>query len=273
MTTWTHEELQSEYDKIVLGLQYTIAERERLKAVVNLLGRVSAVGNEVPVSEITEALLSTNAERFQDIFALLLCGAKRDRFFVEFGACDGLVANNTVMLERRFGWKGILAEPDRFWRDRLPANRTALIDNRCVSSATGEKITFYQSDRPGNSSPDQAHPYLGGVTDSYEVETVSFLDLLKTHNAPKYIDFLSVDTEGHEKAVFSSFDFDQYKFGFICVEEHEGVGPDDSVQPIIEAAGYRMIYAREEGRPVPMQITGVDKFFVPKDHPFAAWLP
>ena len=271
MRTWTLEELHAENEKNALGLQYTIAQRERLKLILRILGRMINSGSDANFSEIIDTLLETPAERYQDIFALLVNGGKRDGFFVEFGACDGLAANNTVTLERRFGWKGILAEPDRFWQERLPLNRSALIDKRCVSSASGLQLEFYQSDRPGNSSPDQNHPYLGGVAASYLVETVSFLDLLKAHNAPSFIDFLSVDTEGHEKEVFTNFEFSQYQFGFICVEEHEGVFAENSVQPILERAGYQVIFPREEGRPVPMQITGVDKFFVPKDHPATKW--
>lgn len=242
-----------------------------MKALLGVMKTVMAAPTEVSFPDVLDTILNTKAERFQDVFALLLSGAKRNGFFVEFGACDGLAANNTVTLEKRFDWKGILAEPDRFWRERLPQNRSARIDNRCVSSTTGNTLTFYQSDRPGNSSPDQSHPYIGGVTASYEVETVTLLDLLKTYKAPQFIDFLSVDTEGHEKEVFSGFNFDQYRFGFICVEEHEGVAVEDSVEPILEQAGYRVIFPREHGRPVPMQITGVDKFFVHREHPAASW--
>lgn len=271
MRSWTFEELHKENEKNALGLQYTISERDRLKALLRLFKRVLNESTEVGITEIIDALLNTKAERYQDIFALLVSGAKRNGFFVEFGACDGLAANNTLTLERRFGWKGILAEPDRFWQERLLTNRKAIIDTRCVSSTTGSKLSFFQSDRPGNSSPHRDHQYLGGVVASYEVETVSLLDLLENHGAPRFIDFLSVDTEGHEKEVFSNFDFSQYRFGFICVEEHEEIAPEDSVQPILEHAGYKLIFPREEGRPARMQIAGVDKFFVPAEHAAVNW--
>jgi FkbM family methyltransferase len=266
----TLKELHEENEKNALGLQYTIGERERLKALFHMVGEMLKTENASNVSGIIQTLIATPSERYQDVFALLLSGGKRNGFFVEFGACDGLAVNNTLSLERNFDWRGILAEPDVFWHDRLSRNRTARIDKRCVSSVTGGQLEFYQSDRPGNSSSDKGHPYLGSVVQSYTVETVSFLDLLKDHDAPRFIDFLSVDTEGHEKEVFTNFDFEQYKFGFICIEQHEQLSPEDSVQPILEAAGYKVIFPRENGRPVPMQITGIDKFFVPKDYPWIA---
>lgn len=272
MRTVTFEQLHEEHEKVALGLQYTIAERERLKVLLRIIGDMMKSKVDANFPEIISTLLETPAERYQDIFAVLASGGKRNGYFVEFGACDGLLVSNTVMLERRFGWRGVLAEPDRYWKDRLPMNRTAVIDTRCVSSVTGQQLEFYQSDRPGNSSPDHDHAYLGSVLASYSVETVTLSDLLKHHKAPTFIDFLSVDTEGHEKDVFANFDFDRYKFGFICVEEHEGVAPIDSVQPILERGGYKLILPRNEGRPIPMQITGIDKFFVPAGHPAEQWV-
>lgn len=269
MPSRTFEELQDEHEKIVLGLQFTIAQRERLKALMHLIGRVINEENANTISKIAQELLNSPAQHLQDIFALLLNGGKRDGFFVEFGACDGLRISNTVLLEREFGWRGILAEPDTSWHERLRANRSARVDTRCVSSVTGAKIEFYHSSYPENSSSDRSQIQIGNILDSYLVDTVSLLDLLRAHEAPKFIDFLSVDVEGHEMEVLKSFDFNEFKFGFICIEQRENVALGNSVQPILEAAGYKVILPRHEGRPLPMQITGIDLFFVPKDHPFA----
>lgn len=265
MGDMTFEELHAKHREIVLGLQYTIAQRERLMALFRMVGEMVNPENAADVSRIINALMESPSERYQDVFALLLSGGKYNGFFVEFGACNGLVASNTLTLERNFGWSGILAEPAITWHDSLSRNRTARIDKRCVSAVTGNKLQFYQSERPGNSSLDKTHPYLGNVANSYTVETVSFMDLLKDHDAPRYIDFLSVDTEGHEKEVFANFDFDRYRFGFICVEQHEQLSPEDRVGPLLEAAGYRVIFPRESGRPIPMQITEIDEFYVPED--------
>jgi FkbM family methyltransferase len=271
MIASTLEEANQKYEELVLALQYTIAQRERLKKLLQVAGRAAELYPSANASEIIDMILKTPAEHAQDVFAYIFSGCKREGFFVEFGACDGLAVSNTLSLEQRFGWTGILAEPSRFWRESLPRNRKATIDFRCVAGKTGQKVSFYESDRPCNSSSKEDHTHLGSVKASYDVETVSLMDLLDYHSAPMHIDYISIDTEGSEKEILEAFDFNKYKFGFITVEEHESVPPTKSVQPLLEQAGYRVIVGREAGRPVPMQISGLDKFYVPADHPALTW--
>ena len=54
-----------------------------------------------------------------------------------------------------------------------------------------------------------------------KVETVSLIDLLIEGQAPKDVDFLSIDTEGSEYEILSHFDFDQWNLRTIAVE-HNG---------------------------------------------------
>ena len=49
----------------------------------------------------------------QDLFVLIELGNKKEGFFIEIGAGDGFYLSNTYLLEKNFGWTGILVEPNK----------------------------------------------------------------------------------------------------------------------------------------------------------------
>jgi hypothetical protein len=87
-----------------------------------------------------------------------------------------------------------------------------------------------------------SHGLLKRTTSSYEVETISLQDLLVAHGAPKYIEFLSIDTEGSEFEILKNFDFQSYRFGAICVE-HNFAESRGKINSLLMANGYRQVYA------------------------------
>jgi hypothetical protein len=80
MRDWTMEELKAENNKVALGLQYTIAQRERLQLLWRLVCNELENTNSDTVREIMKCQLESPAEAFQDIFALLLSHGKRGGF-------------------------------------------------------------------------------------------------------------------------------------------------------------------------------------------------
>lgn len=55
---------------------------------------------------------------------------------------------------------------------------------------------------------------------NYDVPTISLTDLLEKYNAPKQIDYLSIDTEGSELEILKSFDFKKYDISIITCEHN-----------------------------------------------------
>lgn len=96
--------------------------------------------------EFVENLPFSKSQLRQDLFVLGELGFKRNGFFIEFGASNGVDHSNTYLLEKRFNWRGILAEPARIWHKSLEVNRSAFIEKNCIWNVTGEKLLFNEVD-------------------------------------------------------------------------------------------------------------------------------
>lgn len=177
------------------------------------------------------------AQILQDLWVCFELDEKRAGFFVEFGATNGVLNSNTWLLESEYGWSGILSEPNPFWHSDLAANRKAVIDHRCVSSSSGDRVSFLTTDH--------ADPELSGIAEfadgdhfgqvradgkEIKVETVSLNDLLTEYRAPREIDYMSIDTEGSEFDILSAFDFSRHTVRLLSVEQNgKTEGPIESL--------------------------------------------
>lgn len=192
--------------------------------------------------EALRSITEFRSQLGQDIFALLETGAKKNGFFVEFGAANGVDLSNTFILEKNYGWHGILAEPARCWHDQLFKNRSAIIDTRCVWRTSGEKIEFNEAPTPEfstinqfNNSDNHLEQRKNG--EKYLVETISLNDLLDEHRAPLNIDYLSIDTEGSEFDILRDFDFDKYNISTITCE-HNFTATRKEIRSLLFDNGY-----------------------------------
>ncbi len=181
---------------------------------------------QLPDDKITFAirnLCKSRAQLRQDLFVLSELDFKRDGFFVEFGAANGVDLSNTYLLEKEFGWTGILAEPALCWHSALRQNRSCRIDTRCVWSNSDSTLMFNEVEPAELSTIDSFSKtdYLSAARNTgakYEVNTITLADLLQNYDAPKEIDYLSIDTEGSEFEILANFDFERYRFKVITCE-------------------------------------------------------
>ncbi len=186
------------------------------------------------------------AQLRQDLWVLHETRRKRNGYFVEFGATDGARLSNTYLLEREFGWRGILAEPNPAWHADLARNRRADIDFRCVFHATGERIKFAATRYRelgtilGFESSD-GHREARREHSIIEVETVSLDDLLGQHGAPRDIDYISVDTEGSELEILEHFDFTRWNVTLFSVE-HNSTEQEQGLDRLMQRHGYERRY-------------------------------
>ena len=238
------------YRVVGLGkLERLVRVEEVYSALVDLF---SSVG-QLPADERDEGFefvrfcidrhRESRAQLFQDLFALFVLKGKRNGFFVEFGAADGLSLSNTFHLEQEYAWKGIVAEPARSWHKALRANRNCVVDQSCIWSVSGERLSFNEAPdavlstvdaRSGDDSHGDARQ--GGRR--YMVDTLSLNDLLEKHEAPREIDYLSVDTEGTELDILGNFDFDRYQIRVITVE-HNHTTQREQLHSLLSAKGFQ----------------------------------
>lgn len=178
----------------------------------------------------------------QDLLVLSVLNLKRDGYFVEFGATNGVDLSNTYLLEKSFGWNGIVAEPALCWHERLKKNRSCHIETKCVWSESGCSIRFNEVENAEYSTVDtyssrDMHEEKRRFGRYYDVETISLNTLLEKYDAPRSIDYLSIDTEGSELQILNSLDFEKYQFKVITCE-HNYTRDRKKILTLLENHGY-----------------------------------
>ena len=177
----------------------------------------------------------------QDYLASVLFGSSG--FFVEFGATNGIELSNSFALEK-MGWKGILAEPSREWHDQLRANRpNSSICFDCVWSHSNEKLHFSSASAGVLSTLSQfskSDHHDRQIVEEYSVNTISLQDLLDERNAPRFVEFLSIDTEGSELEILSAFNWEERTFGLIAVE-HNYTKNREEIFNLLSSKGYTRV--------------------------------
>jgi FkbM family methyltransferase len=181
----------------------------------------------------------------QDLRVLEFYKLKTNGFFVDIGAADGIELSNTYLLESRANWKGICVEPNPNNYNKLIVNRpTAICCDKAIYNETGLTLDF-----------DIAHdgPLLSGISSdigskwkstvdnnktTIKVQTLLLTELLDQNNAPNFIHYLSLDTEGSEYEILKNFRFDKYIFGLIDVEHNYEEPRRSQIREILLANGY-----------------------------------
>jgi FkbM family methyltransferase len=196
----------------------------------------------LPYSKMSQSQL------MQDLWALWESNEKKAGYFVEFGASDGITLSNTYLLEKHFGWRGIVAEPDPRSLGKLREVRNCYVSDKCVFSVSDLDVDFIPAPNPALSRmydivPDDTHEQKGkrlpaAQSDICKVKTISLNQLLSDAGAPSFIDFISIDTEGSEMEILSAFDFSKWRFGAICVE-HNHTPMREEIFDLLVKNGYR----------------------------------
>ena len=200
-------------------------------------------GNKIG-PELLRLMEMSKSQTRQDIFALYELNFKKNGFFVDFGASDGVTLSNSYLLEKEFGYNGILAEPSPKQYSNISNIRNVKIENKCVWRESGTEIEFVDvgdySTIKEFSKSDKHHSVRKNKS-TFLVKTISLTDMLIKHKAPFLIDYLSIDTEGSEFEILSSHNFEHYKFSVITVE-HNFTDQREQIFELLTKHGYKRKY-------------------------------
>ena len=166
---------------------------------------------------------------------------KKNGFFLDLAAASGIRTSNTFALEKDYEWSGIAIEPHPGFYKKLIHNRSCITENVVVSNKR-EKVKFRHdnsfksgivAEDTDNSFSVRKDQLQSAKCKIIELHSVLLQDILDKHNAPKEIDYWSLDIEGSEERVLSVFDFSKYSFGCITIER-----PSSTCNEILQDQGY-----------------------------------
>lgn len=157
---------------------------------------------------------------------------KKNGFFLDIGAHDGMSFSNTYFFEKDLGWKGICFEPLPHLFKKLQECRNCICINACVSNQEGT-VPFLHLDSCDEMLSGMCGTYderqlqivmndiacLGGECKILQLPSVNINKVLKDHQVT-HVDFLSLDTEGSELEILKSIDFSLVTIDVITVENN-----------------------------------------------------
>jgi len=182
---------------------------------------------------------------------------KRDGIFVEIGGYDGVTGSNCLFFEMMRGWSGLLAEPAPALHAkaelarRCPCLRVAIANTEGEAEFLDVQAGLFQ---------------MGGLVESYDaaqraaveadprhkgtiikVPTRPLASILDEHGMTE-IDYISLDVEGGEMAVLSSFPFERFRVIAWTIENNGGSA---EIPELMHDRGYRRV-----------EVLGVDDVYV-----------
>lgn len=157
-------------------------------------------------------------------------------FYVELGANDGVTQSNSLYFEKHRRWSGLLIEPAPHNFLKCLQNRSERNTVRCaacvsfgyqpefvrmtysnlMSTATGLETDIADPQEHARSG----RRFLSRHEPVFDFGAIArtLNDILLEAQAPKTIDFLSLDVEGAELEVLKGVDHDAFRFKYILVE-------------------------------------------------------
>lgn len=180
---------------------------------------------------------------FQDLGAHYFTNHKHDGYFVEVGVGNGEHLSNTYMLEKHFGWRGLLLEPDRRFHASIENCRDVILDKRAAFSEDNCQLQFMEDAVAGTNSSlvDYRNDNKCQSGTIYHAQTVTLTTALGESQAPRDIDYISIDTEGSELEVLRGIDLQEYNVRFFTIEHNLNPSKKQAILDYLQPYGYQEV--------------------------------
>jgi hypothetical protein len=156
------------------------------------------------------------SQALQDLFVISILQNKNNGYFVEIGSNHPITCNNTYMMEKEYGWKGLMIEYDSSFEQ------------------------LYKDLRPNS---------IYRISDA---RLVDYRGILDTNAFPCNIDYLQIDLDVNNKSTLDTLVlldntcFDKYKFATITFEHDIYTGnyfnTREISREIFKKRGYELVF-------------------------------
>ena len=207
---------------------------KRLKNAIKILGVYGLLRlcfTKIIIIFLVKSGKKTYAQLFEDYFLNKYLSNKKEGFYVDVGANDPGVLNNTNHFCLK-GWRGINIEPNSRLHEKFLIERPRDINLNMGVGTEKNKASFFSFDADVYStfSEEEAQNREKAgykITEIKEVE-IDRLENILAKNLPEntIIDFISIDAEGLNLTCLQTNNWDKFRPKFICIETAAFNKPD-----------------------------------------------
>ena len=190
----------------------------------------------------SETIENNYSQAMQDMFVLTMLDGKKNGVYVEVGADQPKVINNSYLLETEFDWSGVSFELD------------------------GDKVSYFNNNRRNKCICADATDY-------------DYKFLFDERNYPKQIDYLQLDIDPAEGTLeaMKKIPFSDYRFSVITYEtDVYSSGPDiqDEEIAFLKERGYQLVVRNVKNENNPFEDWWIDPNIVSEEiwKPYKTWM-
>ena len=194
--------------------------------------------NETLLSYFFKKSKFSKSQLFQDLFVDFVL-KKKDGFYCEVGAFDGVTFSNTYYLEKELNWTGILCEPNTKFHTSIQAKRSKnIFIKKPIFNRDNVKVKLTHKEG-GRSFISSDHNV---INDQDKHETITLNSVFKQHLKNNLLDYLSVDTEGSEYEILKDLNFELYSPKIITVEHNYDKQKRNNIYNLLESKKYKRVF-------------------------------